>query len=552
MVAQSRMFRTFIENNAKRIAGENVKRILDIGCGEGQLTQVFAKLYPDAHVIGFDKDEKAIETAQRSAHSLKNLEFVVGDGAQSLPPGPFDLIYESLCFVHIPAYPKIIENVYKVLAPGGLLWSKEMDEKVGNAVDMPGYIEIWKTVQSAMGKIGNDIFMKGLPDALKTSGFSDVHVEEELLPMGNLGIDGRIMMAIGLGVMYNARKMISKINQVPESDLENLYKNTIEAMMAPGAPTGHVPFRNTIARRPEVELKPAAPADVSSPGAAMTDIENPYILSDSGEVDRARLVAQTRLFRGYIERNAKQFVGENIKSILDFGCGEGQLTQVFAHLYPDAQVLGIDKDEKAIEAAQRAARSLPNLRFELRDIAQGLPAGPFDLVYESMVLLHLPGTPKLIKAIYDVLKPGGYLWAKGLDNGILTGVNDPAYMRMCTWLANAMEKVNQPWNIASNLAPILTAAGFNVLRSESESYPIGNMSAEARITMAVNLGAIYNARPIINRMLQVPLPEIEHTYKELVATMMAPGGPRGVFSYVNNVARRPVESVTLPPPVTAS
>ncbi len=87
---------------------------------------------------------------------------------------------------------------------------------------------------------------------------------------------------------------------------------------------------------------------------SLPDIENPYMLS--GEIDRARLVAQSRLFRGYIEKNAKNFVGENIKRILDIGCGEGQLTQVFAKLYPSAQVVGIDRDEKALIVARLAAK----------------------------------------------------------------------------------------------------------------------------------------------------------------------------------------------------
>src|SRR5262249_32506342 len=228
-------------------------------------------------------------------------------------------------------------------------------------------------------KLGNDIFLsKGLPDLLQKSGFGDVRVEEELLPMGNIGPDGRIMMAIGLGVMYNARKMISKFTQVPESDLENLYRNTVQALLAPEAPTGHVPFKNILARRPTT-------ADSAVKDEKLPDIENPYVLS--GEIDRARLVAQTRLFRSYIEKNAKQFVGEDVKSILDLGCGEGQLALVFAKLYPQAKILGIDKDEKAIEVAQRAAKGTPNVEFQVGDILQGLPSGPFDLVYESLVLM---------------------------------------------------------------------------------------------------------------------------------------------------------------------
>jgi hypothetical protein len=57
--------------------------------------------------------------------------------------------------------------------------------------------------------------------------------------------------------------------------------------------------------------------------------------------------------------------------------------------------------------------------------------------------------------------------------------------------------------------------------------------------MAINLGAIYNARKLMTRVLQVPEVEIEQTYKELLGVMMAPNGPRGDFTYVNRISQRP-------------
>lgn len=284
--------------------------------------------------------------------------------------------------------------------------------------------------------------------------------------------------------------------------------------------------------------KPETPAlVVPESAAALPDVENPYILS--GEVDRARLVAQTRLFRGYIEKNAKQFVGENIKSILDLGCGEGQITQVLARLYPTAQVVGIDRDEKAIEAAQRAAKDIPNIKFEVGDVLKELPAGPFDLVYESIVLQHVPGTPKVLNAIYNVLKPGGYLWTKDLHTSYITAIDHPAWKRLMDWLVLAADKIGAPWRIGSELPPILTAAGFTVLRSEKEVYPVGNISTEGRISMSINFGAVYNARKMISKVLPVTESDIEQAYKELIGVMLAPNGPQSEYLYINTISQRP-------------
>src|SRR5262249_7985739 len=62
-----------------------------------------------------------------------------------------------------------------------------------------------------------------------------------------------------------------------------------------GAPAAHPPTPP----QPETPVLTVPPA-----AAALPDVENPYILS--GEIDRARLVAQSKLFRHYIENNARR------------------------------------------------------------------------------------------------------------------------------------------------------------------------------------------------------------------------------------------------------
>src|SRR5579859_7232365 len=143
----------------------------------------------------------------------------------------------------------------------------------------------------------------------------------------------------------------------PAAPAPTAEKPAAKAASAAATPAPAAPTMPATPATPSAAPVPSAPAaSVEVPGAppaisALPDIENPYLLS--GEVDRARLVAQSRMFRTFIENNAKRIAGENVKRILDIGCGEGQLTQVFAKLYPDAHVIGFDKDEKAIETAQR-------------------------------------------------------------------------------------------------------------------------------------------------------------------------------------------------------
>ena len=86
------------------------------------------------------------------------------------------------------------------------------------------------------------------------------------------------------------------------------------------------------------------------------------------------------------------------QDILDFGCGLGILTTLYARLFPDANLVGIDRSAASITIAQRKAEELGlrNLRFICLDIEREPLSGSFDLVLTTHALLQAeqdPGIP---------------------------------------------------------------------------------------------------------------------------------------------------------------
>jgi 2-polyprenyl-3-methyl-5-hydroxy-6-metoxy-1,4-benzoquinol methylase len=76
-------------------------------------------------------------------------------------------------------------------------------------------------------------------------------------------------------------------------------------------------------------------------------------------------------------------------SILDVGCGEGVLTEQWAHAI-DGRVVGIDLDDPKLRAEWQR-RSLPNLEFRT-GLGDSLPyaTGEFEAVTAMEVLEHVP------------------------------------------------------------------------------------------------------------------------------------------------------------------
>ncbi len=102
---------------------------------------------------------------------------------------------------------------------------------------------------------------------------------------------------------------------------------------------------------------------------------------------------------------------ENIR-ILDAGCGTGAGSEYLICLNPQAEVVGIDLSEKALEIAQERCRRSGVIRDRVEfhqlnlEAAEQLP-GEFDLINSVGVLHHLPDPIKGIQALAKKLAPGG-------------------------------------------------------------------------------------------------------------------------------------------------
>lgn len=92
-------------------------KVLDLGCGNGRLIELFDK---DIDYLGVDQSQKLIEAAKKRFPSGK---FFVAD-ALNLPfKKKFDVIFSIAFFHHIPSQDlrlKILKDCYSFLAPKGI------------------------------------------------------------------------------------------------------------------------------------------------------------------------------------------------------------------------------------------------------------------------------------------------------------------------------------------------------------------------------------------------------------------------------------------------
>jgi SAM-dependent methyltransferase len=270
-------------------------------------------------------------------------------------------------------------------------------------------------------------------------------------------------------------------------------------------------------------------------------VNNPYLFGDHA-TDRQRLEMQNFLFSNYLRTNLARIIGPKARSILELGCGEGQLGRVMREIYPQARLVGIDKDAEAVAQAKQTAQEmgLRNVEYIVGDLEGEFPPGPFDLIYAAFVLgVSIPHPDRAIRQAYEALQPGGYFWVKDIPPDYAQAVNDRSYRKLAHMTNQALTAIGGHPEIMNEIRGLLTAAGFVDIREEEETYGLGGTTPEGQAMLAAQLGVFHNARAIISKVHRVPESEIEKLYLDVCNAALRSSKELGIERIVNVIARRP-------------
>ena len=93
-------------------------------------------------------------------------------------------------------------------------------------------------------------------------------------------------------------------------------------------------------------------------------------------------------------------------SILDLGCGAGNVTRFLALRWPNAAITGIDRSQEMLE---RAKQEVPDIQLIEADLATWNPTRSADLVFSNAVLQWIPDHAELVPRIAGFVSDGGVL-----------------------------------------------------------------------------------------------------------------------------------------------
>lgn len=144
-------------------------RVVDLGCGTGELTAKLAGMLPESDVLGIDRSAEMLEKAQDLAAPGLRFE----QASIEEVSGEFDLVFSHAALQWVPDHPSLLQRIWAMVAPGGQL-----------AVQLPS------NHSHRAFQLVNEL--------RETAPFSDVLTGEEARP-ASLRIDeyGRILFELG-------------------------------------------------------------------------------------------------------------------------------------------------------------------------------------------------------------------------------------------------------------------------------------------------------------------------------------------------------------------
>jgi trans-aconitate 2-methyltransferase len=102
-----------------RIAVRTAARIVDLGCGPGNVTSTLLDRWPDATVLGVDSSaEMVAKAAEFSGPQLRFTQKAIEDWR---PEGPVDVIVSNAALQWVPTHPDLLADWIGALGDGGAL-----------------------------------------------------------------------------------------------------------------------------------------------------------------------------------------------------------------------------------------------------------------------------------------------------------------------------------------------------------------------------------------------------------------------------------------------
>jgi SAM-dependent methyltransferase len=162
---QGRFFADLTETVLRRAGLAVGMRILDVGCGAGDMSLLAASLIgPQGSVLGIDRSAEAVETARRRAAAVRptGMRFVAAELDAFATQERFDAVIGRLVLMYQPDPAGTLRRLCGHLRPGGIVAFQEMAMPLARSVpDGPLFRRCGGWIADTFARAGFELDMGG-------------------------------------------------------------------------------------------------------------------------------------------------------------------------------------------------------------------------------------------------------------------------------------------------------------------------------------------------------------------------------------------------------
>lgn len=177
---------------------------------------------------------------------------------------------------------------------------------------------------------------------------------------------------------------------------------------------------------------------------------------DVGLADQERLNILTELYDPASQDFIRSQLPDYAKSILEIGCGHGQMAFWFTEQVKPRNgfVVAIDESQAQLDvcSGKRLEREVDNIRFIRHDVTSALEIGEtFDVVYCRFVLAHITDWPKFFENVLSLCNDHGSIIIEEPTTRRFSIPHHPSVVRSVELLEKLGERISVKFNCAEPL-----------------------------------------------------------------------------------------------------
>ena len=164
----SRLNELLNEASLRELAPRKGSRVLDVGCGLGQLTRAIAAATGEGgYTLGVERSAEQIAEGLRQASAAGETALVEFRRAE-IPPlplrddewGTFDIAHARFLLEHLPDPLAVVREMVRAVAPGGrIVLEDDHHDTMRLSPDCPGFPALWSAYMKSYRHLGNDPFV---------------------------------------------------------------------------------------------------------------------------------------------------------------------------------------------------------------------------------------------------------------------------------------------------------------------------------------------------------------------------------------------------------